>query len=70
MTGPHADLSNDTIMKPLLMNACLTFVKSLMSRNNKDFIKNATIHRFDFQVIKDARKMLFKHCEPDVDYGY
>ena len=54
----------------IILNACLSFIHSLMLTKNKGFVQEETLSGFDLQEIKKARKVLFIFCEPTEKYAY
>ena len=62
--------SEPPIMQGIILNACLTYIKSLMSSHSAEFIQDATIRAFDVPSIKAARQMLFTQVDPVTHYGY
>jgi hypothetical protein len=48
----------------VIINTCLAYAKHLMASNDKTFIQNAICSKFDLDMIKSARAVLFAFLEP------
>ena len=56
--------------RPIILNAVLTYLHSLMSQMDKSHIQNIIVARYDLIEIKKAREILFRKIEPTVKYVY
>ena len=54
----------------VILNACLSFIRHLMSSKDKLFIREATTRRFDFDALKNAYKIVFEVANPELKCGF
>jgi hypothetical protein len=57
-------MKDGDIPQPVILNAVLSYILSLMPSMNKLFIQEATVSGFDLVAIKKAREVIFRHCDP------
>ena len=53
-----------------ILDACLTYIVSLMKTRDKRFVADATVRSFDFSHIKAAREILFRYADPKEKYAF
>ena len=68
--GGTENRSSQVLQSTPIMNACLSFIKHLMTYGDKSYIQDAVCSRFSLNRIMDAREMLFKHSTPEDKYAY
>ena len=75
MTGDSAgenSFSNvqDAVNNPVILDACLTYIKYNMMTRDKAYIQEVVCSRFDLEAIVKARGLIFKYCEPNKSSVY
>ena len=66
--GSPGDRDADIQSNPVILNACLAYMRFQMISRDKLYIQDATCARFNLPSLKYAHEILFKSANPTVKY--